>query len=146
MKTKFEEQMELIFNTDEEVPMHVSNTEVIEVDDPEIMETTKSSDSDYEYARENIKNSIEELLPSLERLNSIADLTEQPRAYEVLSSLFKSIVDANKDLLELEKKHKEMDKENSVNEGRKDHNNITNALFVGSTQELKELLDRTKSN
>ena len=46
----------------------------------------------------------------------------------------KTIVDANKDLLELQKKVKQL-KDDSEKPS-----NVTNALFVGSTAELQKLI------
>ena len=89
---------------------------------------------DYQYARENLKNIIDSAQQSIDDLSSIASTSESPRAYEVLSGLMKTIVDANKDLLELQKKVKQL-KDDSEKPS-----NVTNALFVGSTAELQKLI------
>ena len=90
---------------------------------------------DYNYARQNLKNIIDSAQTSIEDLSILAQSSESPRAYEVLSGLMKTIVDANKDLLELQKKVKEL-KDN----GTSQPSNVTNALFVGSTSELQKLI------
>jgi len=72
---------------------------------------------------------------SIEDLSSIAATSESPRAYEVLSTLIKTIVDANKDLLELQRKVQLLKQE-----GDSKPQNVTNALFVGSTSELQKLI------
>ena len=62
--------------------------------------------------------------------------SESPRAYEVLSTMMKTIVDANKDLLELQKSVKKLKEED-----KKDNpQNVTNALYVGSTGDLMKLI------
>jgi len=91
--------------------------------------------SDYQYARENLKNIIDSAQTSIEDLASIAATSESPRAYEVLSGMMKTIVDANKDLLELQKKVKQL-----KDESPSKPSNVTNALFVGSTSELQKLI------
>jgi len=95
---------------------------------------------DYQYARENLKGIIESAQQSIDDLSSIASTSESPRAYEVLSTLMKTIVDANKDLLELQRKVK------LLKEDSGQPKNVTNALFVGSTSELQKLIKQNTSN
>jgi len=98
------------------------------ISDDEVMD-------DYYYARENLKSIIDNAQQSIDDLSSIASTSESPRAYEVLSTLMKTIVEANKDLLELQRKVKQI-KEDSSSQPQ----NVTNALFVGSTSELQKLI------
>ena len=92
-------------------------------------------DADYQYARDNLRSMINAAQQSIEDLSSIASTSESPRAYEVLSTLIKTIVDANKDLLELQRKVQLLKQE-----GESKPQNVTNALFVGSTSELQKLI------
>ena len=92
-------------------------------------------DADYQYARDNLRSMINAAQQSIEDLSSIASTSESPRAYEVLSTLIKTIVDANKDLLELQRKVQLLKQE-----GDSKPQNVTNALFVGSTSELQKLI------
>jgi hypothetical protein len=55
----------------------------------------------------------------------------------VVSQLTKTLVDANKDLLDIQKKVKDLKK---TEEAAKPQN-VTNALFVGSTAELQKLVN-----
>ena len=134
MKTEMEKKMEEIFDLPETKPM----IEII--DESRVTPMTKPSIDqddimdDYQYARENLKNIIDSAQQSIDDLSSIASTSESPRAYEVLSGLMKTIVDANKDLLELQKKVKQL-KDDSEKPS-----NVTNALFVGSTAELQKLI------
>ena len=98
-------------------------------------------DADYEYARDNLRSMINAAQQSIEDLSSIASTSESPRAYEVLSGLIKTIVDANKDLLELQRKVKLLKQEEESKP-----QNVTNALFVGSTTELQKLIKKNKDN
>ena len=59
----------------------------------------------------------------------------------MLSGLIKTIVDANKDLLELQRKVKLLKQEEDSKP-----QNVTNALFVGSTTELQKLIKKNKDN
>jgi len=90
-------------------------------------------DNDYEYARENFYNVIEKGTQALEDMLDVAKASEHPRAYEVVSTLMKTLVDANKDLVDMGKKK-------AQEEAPKDQPVTNNNLFVGSTAELQQLL------
>ena len=98
---------------------------------------TGDIDTDYRYARENLYDIIENGSHALHELVEIAKSSEHPRAFEVVASLMKTLTDANKDLLEVQAKVKKLKQEENVHSGP---NNVTNALFVGSTTELQNML------
>jgi hypothetical protein len=108
----------------------------------EIMEPVKKvvapqQNNDYEYARRNLYDVIEKGQSALEDIIDIAKQSESARAFEVATNLMKTMVDANKDLLELAKKKKDLEKEDN-DSGNK---NVTNNnLFVGSSTELLKLI------
>lgn len=102
-----------------------------------------SATEDFSYARANIRDIIDTGTDSLQKLAEIADQSQHPRAFEVLSTLMKTIVDANKDLLELQKKIRDIEAPNKQN----DSNNITtNNLFVGSTAALQKMIQGMKND
>jgi len=142
MKTGMEKNMEDIFRLSDDTK---SMIEVID-ETREITPVQKMNLSDddvmddYQYARENLKSIIESAQQSIDDLSSIASTSESPRAYEVLSTLMKTIVDANKDLLELQRKVK------LLKEDSGQPKNVTNALFVGSTSELQKLIKQNTTN
>ena len=141
MSTKFEKNMEDIFN------LPADTKPMVEVlnDSRQIIEKLDAQndeiDADYQYARDNLRSIINAAQASIEDLSSIASTSESPRAYEVLSGLIKTIVDANKDLLELQRKVKLLKQEEDSKP-----QNVTNALFVGSTTELQKLIKKNKDN
>ena len=96
-------------------------------------------ENDYEYARENFYNVIEKGTQALEDMLDVAKASEHPRAYEVVSTLMKTLVDANKDLVEMGKKK-------AQEEAPKDAPVTNNNLFVGSTAELQQLLKDMKND
>ena len=98
---------------------------------------TQDIDLDYKYARENLYGVIEKGSEALDTLIDLAKASEHPRAFEVVSQLTKTLVDANKDLLDIQKKVKDLKK---TEEAAKPQN-VTNALFVGSTAELQKLVN-----
>ena len=92
--------------------------------------------TDYDYARGSMIGIIEKGNEALSDMLSVAQQSQQPRAYEVVATLLKTIADTNKDLLELQKKHKDI--ENM--DGPQTPQTINNNLFVGSTAELQKLI------
>src|SRR6056300_792657 len=63
-------------------------------------------ETDYQYARDNFYNVIEKGTEALEDMLNVAKASEHPRAYEVVSTLMKTLVDANKDLVSMGEKKK----------------------------------------
>lgn len=66
----------------------------------------------------------------------IAKSSEHPRAFEVVNQIMKTMADAQKDLLALKKTQQQINGDNKS----KDPQNVTNALFVGSTAELQKMI------
>lgn len=95
-------------------------------------------DEDYEYTRTNLYNIIERGTEALEEVLEVAKQSQQPRAFEVVSTLVKTISDANKDLLELKNKQKALKGEKAKAK------NVTNALFVGSTADFQKMIEDMK--
>jgi len=92
-------------------------------------------ENDFKYARENLYNVIER---GTDALNGIVDLAQQsqhPRSYEVVADLVRTLSSANKDLLDLQKKMKDLQPEENKNQ------KVTNNLFVGSTKDLTDLIE-----
>lgn len=109
------------------------------------IEDSNIVNDDYEYARENLKNIISTGQNAIDGIMILAKEGESPRAYEVVGQLIKNVVDANKDLLELQKKVNEI--ENGKNNSSRTTKNITNnALFVGTSKDLQSLLKDMKGN
>jgi hypothetical protein len=95
----------------------------------------ENADKDYEYARENFYNVIEKGTYALEEMLEVAKASEHPRAYEVVSTIMKTLVDANKDLVTMsDKKVKDAPQEEQI------QGTVNNNLFVGSTNELQKVL------
>ena len=94
---------------------------------------------DYQFARENLYSVIDKGTQALDSLLELAKVSEHPRAFEVVATLSKTLMDANKDLLSIQKKVKELQKEGE-DSGGSTPQNVTNALFVGSTADLQKML------
>ena len=124
--------MDEIFNIETIVP----DTKVTK--DIEVIEESIDIDTDYKYARENLYNIIERGSDALNELVEIAGQSQSPRAYEIVGQMIKTLTDANKDLLEVQKKVKDLKKQEGSPK------NVTNALFVGNTTELQRMLKDIK--
>ena len=140
--------METIENIDKQVDPKTVDTKLDEVF--EIAPTSKNetvvyktpevngddeTDIDFQYARENIYNVIERGSDAMEGLLEVARETEHPRAYEVVGQLVDKLTNANKELMGLHKTKKSMS-----DEVVRAPQNVTNALFVGSTADLQKML------
>ena len=68
----------------------------------------KQVDDDFEYARGNMISAIEKGQEALSGVLEVAGMSQHPRAYEVAATLVKTLADANKDLLELQKRKKDL--------------------------------------
>lgn len=111
----------------------------------ELKTVKEQSETDFDYARENFYDIIEKGRDAMEELLEIAKADESPRAFEVLSQLFKNMSETNEKLLDLHLKKKKIDDESEDKSARPQ--NVTNALFVGSTAELLKMIKQeTKKN
>ena len=97
-------------------------------------------DADAEFARSNMRTLITNGNDALEKLAYVADQSESPRAYEVLATMMKNLAEMNKDLLELQKRKRELAPQSETTKGV----NIDKAVFVGSTTELLKMIKSNK--
>lgn len=103
-----------------------------------------SAKTDFEAARANIHNLIENGNDAMYKLALIAESSQHPRAFEVLAKLMDTLLNANEKLLTLQSKIRDIDASDSpINEKAK---TINNNLFVGSTAELQKVLKDMKKN
>jgi len=94
--------------------------------------------SDFSLARTNLMELIQSGTVSLERLTDIASQSQHPRAFEVVSTMINTLVNANKELLQLQTKIRELNALDGKGAGGPQV--INNNLFVGSTHELLKTL------
>ena len=104
--------------------------------------TKTDIEKDYDYTRGNLYSIIEKGQEAINGILELAQDSEMPRAYEVAGQLIKSVSDATDKLMDLQKKVKDVNKE----EEAKSPTTVNNALFVGSTAELQKLLKKNTPN
>jgi hypothetical protein len=107
---------------------------------PVVVEYADPVNADADFARENIRELVTQGNQAVNELMLIARDGQHPRAFEVLSGLMKNLADMNKDLLEIQKRKKDL-----VPKAEAQNNlNIDKAVFVGSTAELVKMLKTQK--
>ena len=110
---------------------------------PAVVTTTSEEEKDtaFRYARENMYHIIERGRDAMEELLEIAKAEESPRAFEVFGQLLKNMTDTQEKLMELHRKKQIIENDGERQEVTKAQN-VTNALFVGSTAELLKLVKK----
>jgi hypothetical protein len=88
-------------------------------------------DSDFEFARNNIRELAEKGKVAVDNILQVASATDHPRAYEVAANLLKSMADINKDLIELQKKKRDL-----MPQKEQPQITVDKAVFIGSTSDL----------
>lgn len=115
-------------------------SEIVKVDKPEIQKTSDTSDQlqkDYEYSRGQLYSIIEKGQEAINGILELAQESDSPRAYEVAGQLIKNVGDVTDKLLDLQKKMKDINKEEK---GATPTSVTNNAVFFGSTAELQKFL------
>ena len=112
MKDKFED----LNDTFDITPAEPVESEVVkEPKKPEKVSKSKEIDidKDYEYTRGNLYSIIEKGQEALDSALEIAVDQGQARAFEVVGQLIKSVADTTDKLMDLQKKIKEVEEDNS---------------------------------
>ena len=91
---------------------------------------------DYTEVRDNLKDVIDNSKLAIDSILKVASESDSPRAYEVVSQLLKTATEANKDLLDVHKQMKDLEKDETTKRV------TNNAFFVGSTKELQDLVQK----
>ena len=135
--SEFDKNMEKIFDV---IPKEFPNDNAIiknstvptHYKKPDIEEDLTDA---YQQSKENIQSILDQGQEAMHEILEIAKAGQHPRAFEVYSGLLKNMVDANKELLNIQKQMRDMDKKKEVT-----NTTIDKAIFVGSTNELSKLL------
>jgi hypothetical protein len=106
----------------------------------EIEVKANDSEKDYWLVRKNMKELIKTGEDAIDGILKVATEGDSPRAYEVAAQMIKTVADANKDLIDLHKKMKDISKE-EINM----NSTTNNSIYVGSTSELQDLINHERS-
>lgn len=95
-------------------------------------------EDDAAHARETLRTLISKGNEAIDGILHIAKNSDHPRAYEVAGQLIKTVSDTAKDLLEVQKRKKDLEKDD------KPKIQTQNNLFVGSTHELLKAMKQAQ--
>lgn len=100
----------------------------------------KDLGADYREVRSNLKDLINTGQNAIDGIISVASDSDSPRAYEVAGQMIKTVAEMNKDLIDMHNKMKIIKKEET------NVNNTThNSIYVGSTSDLQDLINQSRS-
>ena len=133
MAKEIDKQLDEILNIESDIK---EKTQVVK-----LPERSENIETDYRYARENLYGLVERGQDAIDGILELAKESEHPRTYEVAGQLIQTVSQVSQDLLGLQSRLKRL-KEVPNNAPK----NVTNALYVGSTNELQKLLKKTKKN
>jgi hypothetical protein len=105
----------------------------------EIIEEKDVIEDDAEYARQNLRSLIDKGNDAADHIISVAKQSDHPRAFEVVAGMLKNLADMNKDLLEIQKRKRDL-------QPKITQQNITvdKAVFVGTAADLLKQLKENK--
>jgi hypothetical protein len=131
---KFEESMNKIFDV---TPTIEPSEKKLPAVSPQAMNENLEEDlSDaYEQTKSNLQELIDQGKEAMQDMLQIARDGQHPRAFEVYGTLLKNVVEANKELLAVQKQIREMDVKKTGG-----GTTIDKAIFIGSTSELNKLI------
>lgn len=129
------EQVDLPATIDEKVDLIIS-------EDRESIAAADETLQDIEKARKNIEKIIELGGESLSEMISLAKQSESPRAFEVASTLMKTLLDANRDFVDISTRKKYAKEEilNPKEEEKQAQTNVTNNNLILSTADLLKMI------
>ena len=124
----------------DELGVELHETEIQKHEPTEIVQSTEHADQDYRAVRGNLYDIISKGNDAIDGILGVASEGDSPRAYEVAAQMIKTVAESNKDLVDLHKRMKDI---------RKEETNINtttnNAIYVGSTRDLQQLIDQSRS-
>lgn len=100
---------------------------------------TNNFQKDYEFVQSNFKSLIGNGNLALESSLKVAMESDSPRAFEVVAILLKTMADLNNNVLDVHKKVKDTTASTTK------VSQTNNSVFVGSTKDLQNLLNKDRS-
>ncbi len=109
-------------------------------------DNTNNIKSDYDRSRATYYDLIAKGQDALELMIEVARESEHPRAFEVLATLIKNTSDVNDKLMDLNKKHKDINKVEDTTVPAIGGTTTTNNVYVGSTSDLQRMLQEVEKS
>ena len=121
-------------------PIDNSSNLPIQYHENKQVDDDKQVNADLKFVRDNLYDLITNGHSAIEEMMAIADQSQHPRAYEVLSNMIRQMVETNKDLLDMHEKKKK------ISNTQEQKSTVNNNLFVGSTKDILELIQQAKED
>ncbi len=105
------------------------------------------TEDDVEFVRSNIKNALEKAADAVESAAILAQDADHPRAIESLGTLLKAFVDSNEKLIDLQKKRKDIVKQEKGENNTESVNgkNLTQTnVYIGDTASLQKQIQKER--
>lgn len=114
------------------------SSEIVKSEAAQENSSLQTAEEDFKEIRSNLKEIIEKNKQAVDGILDLSLQSENPRAYEVVAQLINSSLEANDKLMELHKKMKDL--KGSISDNTTNKLTQNNAIFVGSTKELMDLI------
>ena len=135
---KIDDRLSEVFDIE---AIEVKTGDVITMETEVMPQSNNKIESDYDRTRSNLHSLLQQGQDALYHALEIAKSTEHPRAFEVVGNLMKQLAEVNTQLLDLHDKKRKIDTPSKAEEVS--NKQITNnAIFVGSTSELNQFLNK----
>lgn len=121
-------------NVDKQVPVIVDDVDV-----PILPSVTSHEEviDDIDTAKENIATILKKGADSLDELLELAKQSQSPRAFEVVSTMMKTLLDANKEFVGMSEKKKFAKEDHPAQQAT---TNVTNNNLILSTTDMLKML------
>lgn len=126
--------LEEVLGNDEKVPAVIEDIHV------PVMPSTVAQDEvidDIQTAQDNISNILIKGADSLDELIELAKQSQSPRAFEVVSTMMKTLLDANKEFVGMSEKKKFAKEDHPAQQST---TNVTNNNLILSTTDMLKML------
>lgn len=120
-------------------PLQPESAELVPLVNNSLVVQHVQGETEYETAKGNVENILKVGTNAMNDLLDLAKLSQDPRSYRVLTELLTAMTAANKDLMEIKLKEVEIRKKDVDADSPK---TVNNNLFVGSTSEILEILNK----
>lgn len=141
--------LEEVFDIDESEFESSNTKEVANYTEPGVPVVPMSEDEvqeltdDFNLARNSLRSALTNATDLIEDSIQLAKELDKPSAYDAAANLFRTISDLSKDLIEIHNK-RAVRKGQIVPENGGDNTTVNNAMFVGTTSDLMDLLNNHK--
>ena len=142
MEKELDELLELASTEGQSEMQTALSTELVKVDEKELAQSNTHITDDYNFIRANLRSIIGNSENVLQTLIPLAAASDNARLYEVLAQHLKTLVETNRELMQVQKDLKDLKKDSNSQafgkSGQQSQINVDKAVFVGSSSNVLE--------